>query len=292
MTFDVCIAEEPWAGVAALQLRKTGVVKRVVYDDVDSFAEFLPARRAVSRRGIERLEREAITGADEAVAVSRPLVERASGLGVRARWIPNGVAWSGFKAPDALPPPLSCVYVGSLQPWSGVAEAVEAVGSLVDDGYPATLAVYGPGDAAYLERLQDRVRDRGWADAISINEPIEPSELPAALCGKRIGLVTRVPSRLTAHMFPLKIPEYWAAGLGVVGTDVGEMGRLLRESPAGRPVAHHPQEIAAAILELSEWMTLDRMRQTREAARKYDWGALLGRLDGMVVCEGFGGGSS
>jgi glycosyltransferase involved in cell wall biosynthesis len=127
--------------------------------------------------------------------------------------------------------------------------------------------------------LRETIENGGWSQSISMCGRVAPEDLPTALSGSRIGLVTREPSDLAAHMFPLKVPEYWAGGLGVVGTDIGEIGRILREGPCGRAVAYDPAAIAAAIRELSDSMTLAGMAHTREAARHYAWSAMLPCLE-------------
>jgi len=280
--FAICIAEDPWAGDAALRLRAAGTVDRVVYDDVDRYAAFIESRRLGSAL-VERLERAALTRADAVVSVSGELKRRAAEFGVDSTWVPNGVDWALFRVSEDTPQPLSCVYVGSLHAWAGVREAVLGVGRLIDEGHKATLDIYGFGDPAYEGSLRELLVSRGWHRSIEIHGRIDPALVPEVLGGHRIGLATFEPRTLASFAFPLKVPEYWSAGLGVVGTDIGEVGRLLREGPCGEAVPYDPAAIASAVLRLSGEITPERMRSTREAARMYDWPALMARFDEVLT---------
>ncbi len=275
--WDICLAQGPICGAAAVTLKGSRLFDALVYEDLDDFPAFFPSR-PLERKAVAELENLSLRSADLVVSVSNLLAARARDRGARqVVVVPNGSDWSAFSVPHQLPPPCSTIYVGSLEPWAGLELAVEAVALLRTQGHDATLRIYGKGQSATETRLRRAIERTGAGKSISLEGVVDYSDLPRVLTQARVGLVPFAPGPLAAHAFPLKLIEYLSGGLSVVGTRVGELGRVLAELPGGRAVDYTSVSFADAIAEMSETLTLDQMMRNRAAVADYDWPVLFDR---------------
>jgi starch synthase len=161
------------------------------------------------RAEADRLEREALTGAEFVFAVSRPLVRYARRRGAAAvEVMPNAVALERFgrgRARDGRPP--VAVFAGSLRPWHGVETIAEAWRILGREA-PALLVV---GDGPVRPLLE--------AAGAHVTGVVSHADVPAILATADIGLA---PYALDApdYFSPLKLFEYLAAGLATIAADL------------------------------------------------------------------------
>jgi glycosyltransferase involved in cell wall biosynthesis len=269
--WDVCLAQGPICGAAAAILKGRGLFDTLVYEDLDDFPAFFPFR-PIERRTVALLENRSLSSADLVIAVSEVLAARAGARGARQiAVVPNGADWRMFDVPPEVPPPGSTVYVGSIERWAGLELAVEAVALLRRRGQDATLRIYGSGPPADEARLKRAIERSGAGASISLEGVVDYSDLPRVMTQARVGLIPFMPGPLAAHAFPLKLVEYMSGGLNVVGTAVGELGRILNELPGGRAADHTAVSFAEAIEEMSEALTIDQMAANRAAVAGFDW---------------------
>lgn len=272
-TFDVCVAENPWTGAAALLLRAFNRVRYVVYDDMDHVAggQMLRLRQVY----VAALERVTIRRADLAVSAGWLLgAHRRQTTGRDVLVIPNGVEPGRFApSHDRQPHPPTMVYVGHLAHYSGVDLAIEALPRIRVDVPHARLLVVGDGDAPYLRGLRELAGVRGVCECVEFRGRIPYDAVPAVLAEADIGLATFRDTPLGRFAFPLKVIEYMAAGLPVLCTRGSEGEEILRRHPAGRAVAFTAKEFAAAaVFFLTQPAVYDRAHEIAlQAAQLFTW---------------------
>jgi glycosyltransferase involved in cell wall biosynthesis len=190
-------------------------------------------REAARHRGLtgipeaQERERQAFAGADAIGAVSRAVlahVRRTAPDGPRPRWIPNGVEVERFAAaaPTALGLSADTVkigFVGSMKPWHGVADLLDAIGDL-----PVELVLAGHGP------LLDELRRASAGDRrVHILGDLPHDRIPGLLRSLDIGAAPYLPDE-DFYFSPLKVLEYLAAGLPVVCPRVGDLPELVGEA--------------------------------------------------------------
>ena len=167
----------------------------------------------------------------------------AAALGAeRVLLIDNGVEIEPSARPPAHQPP-RILYVGVLSPRKGLIELSQASFLLLERGVDHEVWLVGgtpeEGDAPEAEvraAAGDRVRFLG----------VRPREdMPAIY---REGDVFCLPSWYEG--MPLSLLEAMAAGLPVVATAVGDVGRVVADSVTGRVIAVHDVSTLASALEI------------------------------------------
>ncbi len=172
-------------------------------------------------RSYRALEEEVLSRVDVVVATAASLAERASRFGSRVLLLPNGVDGSRFfgvdrnDAASGHPGRLRrIVYVGALDSWFDWRK-VEALSRAFPE---VEIRLAGP------------VRmDISWARNLAnvqLPGPVSPEEVPRLLAGSDVGIIPFVDSPLTRSIHPVKLYEYFAAGLPVVASDLDEIRRI------------------------------------------------------------------
>ncbi len=181
--------------------------------------------------------------------------------GARARRMPFGIDVDRFRAPVARPdgPPFRLLHVGTLCALKDQLTLVRAVRALVDDGLDVALDVVGFDDwGGRVQRESDalglngRVIFHGWAERDHL-----------------VGL------QRSAHAFvmtslddvaPAAVLEAAAAGLPIVGTDVGFIADWAPEMAVATPIGD-ARALAAALRRLLG----DRAERERLASNAQAW---------------------
>ena len=132
----------------------------------------------------------------------------------------------------------------------------------------------------YDEELKRRAAELGVADRVAFVGALKPGS-PELVAEYARADVFVLPSR--HEPFGIVVLEAWAAGLPVVASDVGGLGRLCAAHP-GAAVTFPPGDAAAMDAAVEEVRARLRSgaKAIREAARsaagQYDWSVLAGRL--------------
>lgn len=188
----------------------------------------------------------------------RPLAET---LGEdRVRLIDNGVDVSRFSAGVRPNRPPRILYVGLLTPRKGVLDLIRASRQLEDEGVDHELWLLGgtpdEGPAAAEPVL---AAAEGHAKLLGTRDP---DDMPAAYADADIFCL---PSWWEA--MPLSVLEAMAAGLPVVATDVGDVGRVVDDQATGYVV---PKQAADRLADALRPLLVDHdlARRMGEAGRR------------------------
>ncbi|BAY98120.1 putative glycosyl transferase [Tolypothrix tenuis PCC 7101] len=141
----------------------------------------------------------------------------------KIRVIPNGVDLKVFTndKEQITNDQLQIIYFGTLSPWQGVNQAVEAL-ALINRDFPANLKVIGQARDYQLKALKQLALKLGIADKLTILEPMPQTQLVAHIHTCDVILAPLMPSdrNLVQGCCPLKILEGMATGIPVIASDL------------------------------------------------------------------------
>ncbi|BAY88159.1 MULTISPECIES: glycosyltransferase family 4 protein [unclassified Tolypothrix] len=141
----------------------------------------------------------------------------------KIRVIPNGVDLKIFTNDQGqrTNDKRQIIYFGTLSPWQGVNQAVEAL-SLINRDFPANLKVIGQARNYQLKALKQLALKLGVADKLTILEPMPQTQLVANIHNCDVILAPLMPSdrNLIQGCCPLKILEGMATGIPVIASDL------------------------------------------------------------------------
>ena len=248
-------------------------------------------RHLVDRESAEQTSDQAFGSATALLAVSdevaRYLERRPSASG-RVSVVSNGVD------PERFVPHVRSLsaknhdtfrigFVGSLKPWHGLPNLLEAFAKLHQREPTARLIIVGKGPQR--EEIEQDLEGRSEAlrRSVELKGAIPPSEIPAMLASFDVA-VAPYPQIDDFYFSPLKVYEYMAAGLPVVASRVGELSRLIRHGVDGILCQPGDSDALAVAFEELHGQPLLR-RQLGEAARQsvdenHTWSA---RISGILA---------
>src|SRR5688572_25947172 len=274
--YDVALFDKPDNALLAWLLRRTGKVKRLIYDDHDyhpgkennRFNEFV----------IEKREQFCARHADGVISANTLLAGRRKQQGARhVVVIPNGVDLSIFtSARQKRPHPPTLIYMGRLSLMWGLALAVKAMPKLLQVIPDVRLLIAGDGPAeATLRALSQEL---GVTENITFLGRLAYQALPAALAQADIGIVIAQPdNEFRRYATPLKLVEYMAAGLPVIASRVGQTEVMMQQAKAGVLIDHSVDEFVAASIDLltNEALYERNSKAAIAYAAGFDWNSLM-----------------
>jgi len=282
---DVCLGFGPWGGLVGWWLRALGRVRLLVIEDRDFEPGLLPDRFRRSYTG--RVDRFVVRRADLVFSVGHRLGELRRRQGARAvHVIPNGVAWERFeRARTSARRGRTLFYTGNLVPWSGLELVLRALPELRADFPDLRLRVVGDGPPGYRESLARLARELDLADRVEWLGPRPHAELPALMEGAAIGLACSEPVPFRSYACPLKVLEYMAAGLPVIGTSDTETEALIERFECGLAVPFEIEAFAAAAGRLLSDPALHARLRANGIRRAADltWERLIGEELGIIA---------
>ena len=285
--YELCIFGNPDNVLLPLFLRKKGVVGALIYDDWDYYPGF--PRSALWKCLMKWREQISVSIADVVISVGSLLADlRRSQGAARTLVIPNGVDYHLFaSAQEKRTHPPTLVYLGTLADEYGIDISIEGFAKVRNEVPSARYLIIGLEKGEYGRYLRKLVDDLKLGDRVLFLGHKEYNELPHFLAEADIGVALFRPSDLMKYAFPLKVVEYMAAGLAVVGTKIGETGKLILEGKSGMAVECSSGEFASAVINmLNDKVSLSKYcENAKEYARRYDWDLLFAGLLDVVKNE-------
>ena len=149
----------------------------------------------------------------------------------------------------------------------------------------AVLRLVGPvTQPDYLEEIKARAVALGVADRLTVVGALKPGSTELIEEYRRADIFV-LPSR--HEPFGIVVLEAWAAGLPVVASDVGGLGRLCAAHPDAAltfPCGNQGALEAALTAVLSDGILREALSKAGEkAAKAYDWNELARRLIGFYA---------
>ena len=161
--------------------------------------------------------------------------------GARVVVVPNGVNTRRIRAvtPDLETDPV-VVFVGTLKPWHGVEDLLEAA-ALAGEAWRLRIV----GDGPQREAVEQAAARHGLS--VELTGALAPEDVPAALEGALVA-VAPYPASDDHYFSPLKVYEYGAAALPVVASRIGQIPAVVQDGVTGLLVpASDPAALAAAV---------------------------------------------
>ncbi|HEX8962767.1 MAG TPA: glycosyltransferase family 4 protein [Rhodocyclaceae bacterium] len=250
----------------------------LIYEAHEVFAEAAPPRR---RRRMERMERAVLERAALVTSISQGAADglrRHYGLTRAMPLLPSAVDYPATIAAkpwhDAA---AHVIYAGSLFPWKGVGDLLDAAAQL--PGYRITIL---GGSAEQIEALRSRIASGGAEVRFT-------GHLPHHEVGKHLdaACIAVLPNRgegVSQFTSPLKLFEYMAAGCAVVATDLPAFREVLGADDAAWARDGDPASLAAAIRDTAG--NPERAARMAVAGRRiaagYSWRGRAERLRDLV----------
>jgi len=277
--FRRCYANSIWAGLAAVFLKRMKKIEYLIYEDLDYYPGFY--KEGAVARYLVWAEKLVLRNADTISSVSMDLVElRRSQTPRPVIHSSNGVDLGLFSGAENVGDVKDTViYTGTLDQWSGVDVLIKAVLLLRKDFPGIKLIILGKEwkDGFYSSVIAPLVERGDMRDSVVHLGNKKYSELPFHLRRATIGVIPNRPIDLRRYSCPLKLFEYAASGLPVVCTDIGEMGRLVKENGLGIATSFDERRFADALgTILGDGRLRTRLKgNCEDFARRYDWNAIF-----------------
>ncbi|MDQ5823008.1 MAG: glycosyltransferase family 4 protein [Chloroflexota bacterium] len=166
-------------------------------------------------------------------------------------------------------------FVGGFGPHRGIDTLLEAVGLLVSRGEARfRLALVGA-SGSELARLESVCRERGLQEVVVLRGFLSHRDAMRWMKQSDIGVIPHVNTLQIRTTIPNKLFQYMAAGVPCIVSDVGPLGRIVRQTgcgltfPAGD--AHALAAILAELLSHPERMLVLGRNGRVATERQYRW---------------------
>ncbi|MDC0614618.1 glycosyltransferase [Schleiferiaceae bacterium] len=130
---------------------------------------------------------------------------------------------------------LRLVYVGSLDPGRGLSYMVDGV-KVLNQTRKAELHIYGGGHG--YQDLQNYVEQSASDKFVHLKGYVDSVKVKTILCEYDIGLLCLPNEVVWRTSSPIKIFEYWAAGIPVMAANVDEIESILTDITYGATVSY------------------------------------------------------
>ncbi len=223
--------------------------------------------------------------AGSVLAVSRPLADRLEAETAargRVHVVPNGVDISRFGplVTPSLPGKEGVVtigFVGSLRPWHGVEQLVEAFLDLRREAVPVRLLIVG--DGPMREMIDTACASQ--SESVVLTGAVPPVRVPGLLASMDIA-VAPYPRMEHFYFSPLKLYEYMAAAVAIAASASGQVAEVIEDGRTG--LLYKPDDpgglyrVLARLISDAELRARLGMRARETADREHGWNRVAAKI--------------
>lgn len=280
--FDIFIGVESLNAIVGILLRKLGIVKTVVYYNLD-YGEIRFKNRILNYI-FHSLDIFAVTHTDYTWNLAEDIIQARNKRGALKKvtktplLVPIGIDLSVIK-------PLNIeeierktiVYMGILAQIQGIQLIVEAMPEILKRDRNVKLVIIGSGP---LEKtLKCKVEENNLAEYVNFTGLVTDEQVNNILCRCALGIAPYFPDPYSTKRGsdPTKPKMYLACGLPVIITKVPPIAREIEENKAGLAIDYTKEELANAVLRLldDEKFYLECRKNAIALAKKFDWTNIL-----------------
>lgn len=283
--YKFCLYSTPHNFFLVSLLKKRKIFQKVFYDDCDFFPDHLDAKDPFSRKVLSWKECLAVTKGDGVISVSNNLAHLRKSQGAKkVIVVPNGVALEHFLAArkkNKHPPTL--VYMGLLSDAWGVdlvLEALPLIKSVISD---IRFLIISYGDK--IQKFMVLAEKLGVKDSTVFLGKKPHNKLSKYLKQADAAVAIYKESKFMEYASPLKIREYMAAGLPVIGSKIGEIEEIIEASGAGKLVDNSPESIASAAIKILTNKNLRKKfsENSIRYAENFEWNIILEKAFRFII---------
>jgi len=285
--YDVCILADPRLAYVATRMKKLKRVNVLFYEDWDYFpGEFsdIPFWRQI----MNYREHICIRVADGVISVGTYLEALRKRQGAKhTTVVSNGADYALFRtAQQKKTHPPTLIFMGTLGEEWGADLPIQALPLIREIIPEVRYLILGSGPAE--RKLRTMTTELRLDDCVCFLGKQAYQDLPGFLAEADIGVATSRDNDFRRFASPLKIFEYMAAGLPVIGTNFGETRLIIEKARAGLTVEFSPKAFATAVLDLLCDREMYELCSASaiDFASQHDWKRLfdheLGFIKGLV----------
>ena len=282
--FDIFIGVESLNAIVGILLRKLGIVKTVVYYNLD-YGE-VRFKNLLLNNIFHCLDRFSVMHADytwnlaKDIIAARNIRDKLKKETRAPLLVPIGIDLSAIR-------PLNIeqierktiVYMGVLAQIQGVELIVEALPEILKSMPDVKLVIIGCGP---LEKtLKHMVEENNLSRHVTFTGLVTDEEVNSMLCRCALGIAPYFPDPYSTKRGsdPTKPKLYLACGLPVIITRVPPIAREIEENNAGLAIDYRKEELTNAVLRLlsDEKLYLECRKNAFEMAKQFDWINILNK---------------
>lgn len=225
---------------AAMEYARNWFIPGILETNSPLIEEQVLYRKLTNRDLAEQTTRRAMISAGAIVAVSQSVADytrqqRLSSEEIHV--IPNGVDLARFQgeSPSVFPRvagKFTVGFVGTLKPWHGVADLIDAFSTMSKQNAAARLLIVG--DGPERKRLEQQAAElaEDAAGNVHFTGAVPPQEIPAWLRSMDVAVAPFL-AQDNFYFSPLKIFEYMAAGLPILASRMGQIPDIIQHGETG-----------------------------------------------------------
>ncbi|MDD5594672.1 MAG: glycosyltransferase [Candidatus Omnitrophica bacterium] len=281
-SFDIFIGVESLNTIIGIFLRKLGVVKTVIYYNLD-YGEVRFKNRLLNHI-FHALDKFSVLHADYTWNLAQEIIDIRNkryhfDKNTKAPLlVPIGIDLSVIR-----PLPLeqieekTLVYLGVLAHLQGVQLIVEALPEILKKVPEVKLVIIGSGPLEVA--LKHAVEENKLSAQVKFTGIISDQEVNTTLCRCALGIATYYPDPHSTKIGsdPTKPKMYLACGLPTIITRVPPIARQIEENQAGLAINYSKEELVGAVVRLlqEKELYLKCRKNALDLAKQFDWTNIL-----------------
>ncbi|MUL34989.1 glycosyltransferase family 4 protein [Gloeocapsopsis dulcis] len=235
--FDLVYERYSLWSFTAMEYARAANIPGILEVNAPLIEEHAQHRGLVNHEAAYEVAQRVFGAATALVAVSQGVADYLASYPVarRIHVIPNGVNPDRFaiNLNPSLPAPAEVFtvgFVGTMKPWHGLDTLIAAFEILHCADTTTRLLIVGDGPTK--DEVLENLGTRHLTQAVHLTGAVTAEAIPGLLASMDVAVA---PYAQQPHFYfsPLKVYEYMAAGLPIVGSNIGQISRLIQNQKNG-----------------------------------------------------------